>query len=355
MSRFSYFSAIFFLFSRGGPRDPETHVFQFFSYFGPEARNLLCTRPTESQFKSKFRALRSEQPRVSGTSAGSSGDEPRVSGHSANAPGEKPRVSGNSADAGGKPRAEYASDGPRRSLRRLESCDSNWGCEMSGRRTSGSSRPSLGLRFLPSFPSFPWKICSQKMSGRTPGGSRHSSSRHPRPSEIRIGGARDVCCGNEEPSRDVENKGPPHHVMLSCDGSLLHMLGRPFSRVIFSPAKERFGREVLQHLVRGWGSNFHKDSLRREYDSHDLVYIPLHILTDIQVNIVVGAQSTPVWQMPGANSGTLTPQGNLTCRGFELRDLNRCNPRILIRAECSKIARFSAVAAVILALPTNFA
>ena len=62
---------------------------------------------------------------------------------------------------------------------------------MSGRRTSGSSRPSLGVRFLPSFPSFPRKICSQKMSGRTPGGSRHSSSRHPWPSEHQLSGTGD--------------------------------------------------------------------------------------------------------------------------------------------------------------------
>ena len=42
------------------------------------------------------------------------------------------------------------------------------------------------VRFLPSFPSFPRKFAVQKMSGRTPGGPRHPSSRHPRPSETKI-------------------------------------------------------------------------------------------------------------------------------------------------------------------------
>ena len=38
-------------FSRGGPRETETYTFPifFFPYFGPEARNPFCSRPTGSQ------------------------------------------------------------------------------------------------------------------------------------------------------------------------------------------------------------------------------------------------------------------------------------------------------------------
>ena len=56
---------------------------------------------------------------------------------------------------------------------------------MSARRTSGSSRPSLGVQVLPSLPSFLGKIAVQEMSGKTSGSPRHPSSRHPRPSERR--------------------------------------------------------------------------------------------------------------------------------------------------------------------------
>ena len=48
---FPIFWLFFSLFSGGGPREPETYDFPIFSYFGPEARNLFCTRPTESQLK----------------------------------------------------------------------------------------------------------------------------------------------------------------------------------------------------------------------------------------------------------------------------------------------------------------
>ena len=56
---------------------------------------------------------------------------------------------------------------------------------MSGRRTSGTSRSSLGVQVLAvfSFKLFPRESRSSKMSGKTPGSSRHPSSRHPRPSD----------------------------------------------------------------------------------------------------------------------------------------------------------------------------
>ena len=56
---------------------------------------------------------------------------------------------------------------------------------MSGRRTSGSSRPSLGVQVLAVFSFiFLGKIAVQEMSGRTPGSPRHPSCRHPRPSDF---------------------------------------------------------------------------------------------------------------------------------------------------------------------------
>ena len=61
---------------------------------------------------------------------------------------------------------------------------------MSGRRTSGSSRPSLGVQVLAIFSFiFLGKIAVQKMSGRTPGSPRHPSCRHPRPSDMRMSSA----------------------------------------------------------------------------------------------------------------------------------------------------------------------
>ena len=55
---------------------------------------------------------------------------------------------------------------------------------MSGRRTSGRSRPSLGVQ-VPALFSFvfPRKTPVQKMSGRIPGSPRHPSSRQPRSSD----------------------------------------------------------------------------------------------------------------------------------------------------------------------------
>ena len=55
--------------------------------------------------------------------------------------------------------------------------------QMFGRRTSRTSRPSLGAQALAVFPSSPRENHSQQMSGKTPGSPRHPSSRHPRPSE----------------------------------------------------------------------------------------------------------------------------------------------------------------------------
>ena len=55
---------------------------------------------------------------------------------------------------------------------------------MSGRRMSGSSRPSLGVQVsCRLFLHFLGKIAVRKMSGRTPGSPRHPSSRHLRPSD----------------------------------------------------------------------------------------------------------------------------------------------------------------------------
>ena len=60
---------------------------------------------------------------------------------------------------------------------------------MSGRRTSGSSRPSLGVQVLAVFSFISWgksqftKCLGKRMSGKTPGSPRHPSSRHPRPSK----------------------------------------------------------------------------------------------------------------------------------------------------------------------------
>ena len=51
---FSYFSAIFSYFPRVGPREAETYIFPIFSYFGPEAQNLFCSRPTGLQFCSAY-------------------------------------------------------------------------------------------------------------------------------------------------------------------------------------------------------------------------------------------------------------------------------------------------------------
>ena len=56
---------------------------------------------------------------------------------------------------------------------------------MSGRRTSGTSRSSLGVQVLAVFLHFLGKIEFQNMSGKTPGTPRQPSSRHPRPSEIK--------------------------------------------------------------------------------------------------------------------------------------------------------------------------
>ena len=55
---------------------------------------------------------------------------------------------------------------------------------MSGRRTSGTSRPSLGAQVLAVF-HFLGKIAVPKMSGKAPGSPRHPSSRRPRPSDER--------------------------------------------------------------------------------------------------------------------------------------------------------------------------
>ena len=55
---------------------------------------------------------------------------------------------------------------------------------MTGRRTSGSSRPSSGSSgSCRLFLHFLGKIAVRKMSGRTPGTPRRPSCRHPRPSE----------------------------------------------------------------------------------------------------------------------------------------------------------------------------
>ena len=55
---------------------------------------------------------------------------------------------------------------------------------MSGRRTSGCSRPSLGVQVLAQFSlHFLGKGAVQEMSGKTPGSPRRPSSRHPRPSD----------------------------------------------------------------------------------------------------------------------------------------------------------------------------
>ena len=54
---------------------------------------------------------------------------------------------------------------------------------MSGRRTSGTSRPSLGVQVLTVFPSCPRENSSLKMSGKTQGSPRQPSSSHPWPSE----------------------------------------------------------------------------------------------------------------------------------------------------------------------------
>ena len=55
---------------------------------------------------------------------------------------------------------------------------------MSGSRTSGSSRRTSGSSgSCRLFLHFLGKIAVRKMSGRTPGSPRHSSSRHPRPSD----------------------------------------------------------------------------------------------------------------------------------------------------------------------------
>ena len=54
---------------------------------------------------------------------------------------------------------------------------------MSGKRTSGTSRPSLGAQVLAVFFSSLRKIVVQRMSGKAPGNPSNPSSRHPRPPE----------------------------------------------------------------------------------------------------------------------------------------------------------------------------
>ena len=75
---------------------------------------------------------------------------------------------------------------------------------MSGRRTSGTSRRSLGAQVTGSCPlllHFIGKIAVQKMSGKAPGSPRHPSSRHPRPSECQDGNGNgnfeEINSGNE--------------------------------------------------------------------------------------------------------------------------------------------------------------
>ena len=68
------------------------------------------------------------------------------------------------------------------------------GCGMSGRRTSGTSRPSFGVQVLAVFSSFPRENRSPKNVWENAQRSQTSSSRHPRPSKKReVAWERQIC------------------------------------------------------------------------------------------------------------------------------------------------------------------
>ena len=128
---------------------------------------------------------------------------------------------------------------------------------MSGSRTSGSSRPSLGVHVLAVFSFIP---------GKTAGSPRHPSSRHPRSSKLRFLGYsalshatgntkvaalkvyKNLCPNAEVPGITLQ---PPTHT--SCKGLGLSAWARLFEAICFLPALQKTFVKLFYRFVWGFG------------------------------------------------------------------------------------------------------